>query len=241
MMLTLWYNKFVPAAVLSALAGTDHMIEDNRPMADTIMPRMIESQIAQYLNKGKNYLHRYECTECKDSFDATVSQVNKGKRLCNTCSMKHLAVKRRKHGHRSRVLHGAAGSGHWKAHHSMLGRCYDSRCNGYQNYGGRGIKVCDGWQTFEGFMKWDKFNDWKPGLQLDRIDNNGDYTPDNCQWVTLQENSQKRRSSVLDVETVRLMKIFYGSGVPLYLVDKMFGVYRGATSGIINQGRWSNA
>lgn len=66
-----------------------------------------------------------------------------------------------------------------------------------KNYAWRGIKVCDEWHTFEPFKDWCMSNGWKKGLQLDRIDTNGNYCPENCRFVTAKENCGNRRTSFL--------------------------------------------
>lgn len=77
---------------------------------------------------------------------------------------------------------------------SMMGRCYRKNNNRYYCYGGRGIKVCRRWHKFENFYK--DMGKKIPGLQLDRIDNNGDYKKSNCRWVTAKENSRNRNRGV---------------------------------------------
>lgn len=78
----------------------------------------------------------------------------------------------------------------------MKTRCYNTNSPTYKNYGGRGIKVCDEWvNNFEAFYKWSMENGYKDGLQIDRIDNDGDYGPSNCRWVTSKENYNNRRTS----------------------------------------------
>lgn len=79
----------------------------------------------------------------------------------------------------------------------MLSRCYDRDCENYPRYGGRGILVCDLWKnSFDEFIKWSLANGYKEGLQLDREDTNGDYSPTNCRYVTAAVNANNRRSCV---------------------------------------------
>lgn len=61
----------------------------------------------------------------------------------------------------------------------------------YKNYGGRGISVCEEWQSYQGFYNWAMTHGYADGLTIDRIDVDGNYEPSNCQWITMSENSRK--------------------------------------------------
>src|SRR3990172_2955145 len=78
---------------------------------------------------------------------------------------------------------------------NMLYMCSNPNAANYANYGGRGIKVCDRWLSSDLFFE-DMLLTWKEGLQLDRINNDGDYEPSNCQWNTRSANTKNRRISV---------------------------------------------
>ena len=77
----------------------------------------------------------------------------------------------------------------------MKTRCIQPNNNRYHRYGGRGIKVCNEWMLFEPFKEWALANGYTDELTIDRIDNDGNYEPSNCEWVTLQENLRRRNRS----------------------------------------------
>lgn len=77
----------------------------------------------------------------------------------------------------------------------MKDRCLNERCKSFQDYGGRGITVCDEWLNDpDAFVRWSLSHGYREGLAIDRIDNDKGYSPDNCRWVTAAENNQNRRS-----------------------------------------------
>lgn len=80
-------------------------------------------------------------------------------------------------------------------YYGILQRCYNPKSPGFEYYGGKGVKMCDEWLNggYPAFKKWSEEHGYIPnvGLTIDRIDSDGDYAPDNCQWISLSENSAK--------------------------------------------------
>lgn len=102
------------------------------------------------------------------------------------------------------ITHGMTKSPEYKAWQAIQQRCYNTKLDTYERWGGRGIKVCERWRKgFEYF-----FHDMGirpgPGYSIEREDVNGDYCPENCTWATSEvQNNNKRNSTVYIVNGVR--------------------------------------
>lgn len=113
----------------------------------------------------------------------------------------------------------------WK---SMKQRCLNPRCAAYKNYGARGITICEEWMEFEPFCEWALNNGHKRGLDLDRRDNSGGYSPENCRWITRQENTNNRRKTIfLEVDGVRKARTDWERqlGLPRGILKQWFWIH----------------
>lgn len=79
-------------------------------------------------------------------------------------------------------------------YYGMKQRCYNTNNPRFEHYGGKGVKICNEWlNSYDNFMQWSLTHGYKEdcGLSIDRIDSDGDYCPENCQWITVCENSAR--------------------------------------------------
>lgn len=76
----------------------------------------------------------------------------------------------------------------------MIRRCTRDTTSQFEYYKGRGISVCQEWNSFDTFADWALSNGYRNDLELDRIDSDKDYSPDNCRWVTHKQNSRNRKA-----------------------------------------------
>ena len=73
----------------------------------------------------------------------------------------------------------------------MRNRCLNPNAQKWHRYGARGIKICKEWDSYANFRKWALSSGYHKGLTIDRTDNDGNYEPSNCRWVTKSVNSSK--------------------------------------------------
>lgn len=95
-------------------------------------------------------------------------------------------------------------------------RCRNPKNDNYPRYGAKGIDVCKEWDDFQAFYDWSMANGYKDGLTLDRIDNDGPYSPGNCRWATMKEQSNNKRNNIkvlFDGELIGIEEAIKRSGI----------------------------
>lgn len=114
--------------------------------------------------------------------------------------------------------HGMTGSRLYEEWKGIKYRCYNPKCSEYDRYGGRGITICPEWlNSFEAFRGWAIANGYQDNLTIDRIDNDGPYCPDNCQWITHKEqqnNKSTNRFITYNGETKTMSQWAEETGIP---------------------------
>jgi hypothetical protein len=122
-------------------------------------------------------------------------------------------------------VHGMKGEKLYGVFADMLERCTKPNSPKWKDYGGRGIFICHEWlEDRTLFFSWAKSSGYREGLQIDREDNDGPYSPDNCRWVTARVNSRNRRSSRLTEQTAGEIKHLLLKGYSLAVIADKYGI-----------------
>ena len=125
--------------------------------------------------------------------------------------------------------------GVWNA---MKNRCSNKNTSQYKYYGARGIKVCSKWSnSFNSFLN-DMGKRPFEGAQIDRIDNNKGYYPENCRWTTASGNARNRRNNKVNTFMVNVMRDLYKRGFMITVISSIFGISSTLTGYIVKETIW---
>lgn len=158
-----------------------------------------------YIDKRYNTAHTarfaiFECPVCKKRYELKASR-GKKQEFCSECRST------------KKVTHGMSDESVYYVWQAMRARCNNPKNKKYHIYGGKGIRVSEDWQTFEGFWK-DMEEGYYKGMTIDRKDSNKNYCKENCQWLSHSKNSAK-------TSKVRPVIQYYVVRKPVYeLIEK---------------------
>lgn len=121
----------------------------------------------------------------------------------------------------SSKYHGESKSNLYRRWKKMKERCSNKNANNYRWYGGRGIYVCDEWKNnYLKFKEWALENGYSEHMELDRINNDGPYSPENCRWVTKLTNMQSRANYLTPEMEEKLKERADKEGISIHSVIK---------------------
>ena len=188
-------------------------------------------------NGNKTRFALFECEHCGKQVE---KQKNNGLRdfSCG-CARYELTSK-------SNAIHGDSNSNAeyynlWSTWRNMRDRCNRSTNQDYQYYGGKGIVVCNEWNDYLEFKKWSILNGYEPNrnLQIDRIDSNKNYSPDNCRWVDAKTNQRNRDCIILNEEKANEIRTLIYSGLDDIEISKMYKVHKDTIRDIRTGRTWN--
>lgn len=139
--------------------------------------------------KGGHSIRLWICRcDCGNTVTVSTNALRRGNTSSCGCFRRELLIK-------SNTTHNLSRTKLYRIWNSMRGRCNNPSDKGFKNYGGRGISVCESWNhSFSAFYDWAISNGYSDGLTIERIHNNGNYEPQNCEWIPLSDQSKNRRS-----------------------------------------------
>lgn len=179
--------------------------------------------------RSKNGTPLFNCV-CPDCGKIRIQDKRKIGKPCMSCSNKR------------RSTHGLTGTALYRLYTSMVARCTYPSASHYKYYGGRGIDVCSGWrESPQAFFDWALANGYREGVELDRRDTDGNYSPENCRFIPHMENSQLRRNARCSRGQAASAKRLLAAGESISAVARAVGVPYMSVWHISKGNTWHNA
>ena len=144
-------------------------------------------------NDGHRMFH-VKCSECGWESNVQMHQI---KMLSKKC--KHINLAGQYSTDKAKIIWNNKRI--FKIYQGMIQRCYNPNNKNFTDYGGKGIGICEDWlNNPKSFEDWAISHGYENDLTIDRIDSNKNYCPDNCQWITLEENSRRANANFIEVD-----------------------------------------
>ena len=186
-----------------------------------------------FIKAVEEYKAVFRCS-CGEEFKARLSDVKRGSTKSCGCYQRQRTVE-------TSTTHGLKKHPLYRVWTEMKRRCYDKKRMCYKYYGGRGITVCDGWiSDFGAFYDWAINNGYEEWLTLDRTNNDGNYKPSNCRFVTQAVNNQNKGTAKLDWQKVGEIrdKKLHLVGVKTKTLAESYGVCVSMINKILSNKAW---
>ena len=144
-------------------------------------------EVDNHITSGGNKKRVFSCKcECNNIVNVTLNELrNGGTKSCGCLNTRNRKVNLKTHGKTGTRMYNI-----WKG---MRKRCNNNKSANYKHYGARGISVCDEWDDFVKFEKWAIEKGYEDTLSIERIDNDKGYYPENCKWITMDEQKLNTR------------------------------------------------
>jgi hypothetical protein len=184
----------------------------------------------------KNVGYKMVDTVCAKCGSARIVRPGQEHKLCPSCS--HM-------GQQPNKTHGDAGvNRHARLYDIWVGmnfRCNpDSKHRHCKAHGARGIRVCQEWKdSYPAFKEWALANGYGEKLQIDRINNDGNYEPGNCRWVTAAINARNKRNTVMNEQTAEYIRELKRQGWCMRDVAWAFGINESVVYQVAKGTRWA--